>query len=120
MIAKEGQNYARGLGVTDDYVYIGVGEYSHLMRYDRKTSEIIEIDIPNISGTKRMLSEIDVYSGHLFVYAGDRVHILKEDNYEYIRTIEFQNKISPPSQAEPDIVYYKVGEELFSYNYFAK
>lgn len=115
-IIKEGQNYARGLGVTDKYIYIGVGEYSHLMKYDRETEQITEINIPEESGTKRMLSQIEIVSGKLFVYAGDRVHILNEDDESYIRTITFQNRISPASSTNADKVYFKDGERFYYYD----
>jgi len=117
-VAKEGQAYARGLGVTDKYVYVGVGEMAHLMRIDRATGEITEINIPPISGQKKTLSQVDIYNGHLFVYAGDKAYILKEnENYDYVNEIPFQNRISPPSEAEPGVIYYKLGEQLFSYNF---
>jgi len=115
-VMKAGQQYARGLGVTDEYVYVGIGTTAHLMRYDRRTGEIAEIDIPGVSGLSGTLSEVDVYGGKLLVYSGLKLHVLDERTHDYIRTIDFQTKVSPPSPYDPNLIYYKRNGELFAYN----
>ncbi|TLS48548.1 hypothetical protein FE782_30005 [Paenibacillus antri] len=115
-VMKEGQQYARGLGVTDDYVYVGIGTTAHLMRYDRRSGEVTEIDIPGISGQSGTLSEVDVYGGKLLVYSGLKLNVLDEATHAYIRTIDFQTKVSPPSPYDPNLVYYKQNGDLYAYN----
>ncbi|WP_313998023.1 carbohydrate binding domain-containing protein [uncultured Paenibacillus sp.] len=115
-VMKEGQQYARGLGVTDAYVYVGTGTTAHLMRYDRASGEIAEINIPGVTGTTKTISEVDVYGGKLFAYSGADLYVLDAATGAYVRTIEFQTKLSPPSPEEPNLVYYKLGGELYSYD----
>ena len=115
-VMKEGQQYARGLGVTDDYVYVGIGTTAHLMRYDRRTGDVTEIAIPGVSGQSGTLSEIDVYGGKLLVYSGLKLHVLDEATHEYIRTIDFQTKVSPTSPYDANLVYYKQNGDLYAYN----
>lgn len=115
-VMKAGQQYARGLGVTDEAVYAGIGTTAHLMRYDRMTKEITEIEIPGITGTSKTLSEVEIYGGKLFVYSGSELFILDEATSEHVNTLEFQTKVSPPSPHDPDLVYYKLKGELYAYN----
>lgn len=117
-VVKAGEAYARGLGVTDKYVYVGTGNKAGLVRIDRNTNEKTEIEIPGYTGESgKMFSDIEIYNGYLFVYgAQQKLHILKEDTLEYINTIPFQSKISPPDPNNPDQIYYKNGTEFFSYN----
>ncbi|PYI52867.1 hypothetical protein [Paenibacillus flagellatus] len=115
-VMKAGQQYARGLGVTDDSVYVGIGTTAHLMRYDRRTGEVTEIDIPGVSGLSGTLSEVAVYGGKLLVYAGAKLHVLDERTHAFIRTIDFQSKVSPPSPHNPNWIYYKLQGELYRYD----
>lgn len=112
---KAGQQYARGLGVTDQYVYVGIGTDAALIRYDRETGEKKEIAIP-VSGEKSTIGEIEIYGGKLFVHNGSQLYVIDEASGEFIRTIEFQTKMSPPSPYNEDLIYYKNADELFSYN----
>jgi hypothetical protein len=112
---KEGQKYARGLGVTDKYVYTGIGTISGVVRYDRSTGEKKDIPIPT-SGKSGTISEIAIYDGKLFVHGASQLFVIDEATEEHIRTISFQSKISPPSPHNPDLIYYKLQDQLFSYN----
>jgi hypothetical protein len=115
-VMKSGQQYARGLGVTDDYVYVGIGTTAHLMRFDRHTGAIDEIPIPGVSGTTKTISEIDVYGGKLFAYSGESLYVIDERTRELLNTIAFQTKISPPSPYDPNAIYYKLKGELYTYD----
>ncbi|WP_053598356.1 PQQ-binding-like beta-propeller repeat protein [Bacillus sp. FJAT-18017] len=112
---KDGQKYARGLGVTDQYLYVGIGTTAGVVRYDRITGEKKEIPIP-ISGQTVTVSEVAIYNGKLFVHAGADLFVIDEASEEHVRTIKFQSKISPPSPYNPDLIYYKLQGDLFSYN----
>ncbi|GIP39493.1 hypothetical protein J31TS4_27730 [Paenibacillus sp. J31TS4] len=115
-VMKSGQQYARGLGVTDRYVYVGIGTNAHLMRFDRQTEQITEIPIPGVSGTVKTISDVDVYGGKLFAYSGETLYVIDEQTHELLNTITFQTKISPPSPFQPELIYYKLKGELFTYN----
>ncbi|KIL49859.1 PQQ-binding-like beta-propeller repeat protein [Jeotgalibacillus soli] len=112
---KEGQQYARGLGVSNQYVYTGIGTDAALIRYERKTGEKTELEIP-VSGQKTTIGEIEVYSGKLFVHNGSKMYVMDEETGEHLKTIDFQTKMSPPSPYNPVLIYYKNGDELFTYN----
>ncbi|TMV50862.1 hypothetical protein FE783_09345 [Paenibacillus mesophilus] len=115
-VMKSGQQYARGLGVTDDYVYVGIGTTAALMRYDRRTGAVDEIVIPGVSGTTKTISEIDVYGDKLFAYSGETLYVIDERSQQLINTITFQTKISPPSPYNPNLIYYKLKGELYTYD----
>ncbi|MVP02395.1 S-layer homology domain-containing protein [Paenibacillus lutrae] len=115
-VMKEGQQYARGIGVTDDALYVGIGTSAHLMRYDRRTEQITEITIPGVTGTTKTISEVDINNGKLFAYSGEDLYVIDEQTGNFIRTITFQSKLSPPSPHNPDLVYYKLKGDLYSYN----
>ncbi|GGG17179.1 hypothetical protein [Paenibacillus abyssi] len=115
-VMKAGQQYARGLGVTDDYVYVGIGTSAHLMRYNRQTKEITEIVIPAKSGTNRTISEVDIYGGKLFAYSGNELYVMDEATGAHVTTLEFQTKIAPPSPDNPNLIYYKLRGDLYVYN----
>ncbi|OCA87751.1 hypothetical protein A8F94_07840 [Bacillus sp. FJAT-27225] len=112
---KEGEKYARGLGVTDEYLYVGIGTTAGVVRYDRETGEKKEIPTP-VSGQTLTISEVAIYNGKLFVYAGADLIVIDEATEQHIRTMKFQSKISPPSPYNPDLIYYKLQGDLFSYN----
>lgn len=112
---KEGQKYARGLGVTDKYVYVGIGTIGGVVRYDRETGEKKDIPTP-VSGQNVTISEVAIYNGKLFVHAGADLIVIDEATEQHIRTMKFQSKISPPSPYNPDLIYYKLQGDLFSYN----
>ncbi|CEG28590.1 hypothetical protein [Bacillus sp. B-jedd] len=112
---NEGEKYARGLGVTDKYIYVGIGTTAGVVRYDRETGEKKDIPTP-LTGQNGTISEIAIYNGKLFVYAGADLYVIDEATEKHIRTIKFQSKISSPSPNNQDLIYYKLQGDLFSYN----
>lgn len=115
-VMKDGEQYVRGIGVTENYLYAGTGTNAHLMRYDRSTGEITELTIPGVSGNTGTLSEIVIAGGRLLVHAGAKLHVLEEETGQYITTLDFQSKVSSPSPYNPDLIYYKLAGELYTYN----
>ncbi|MEC0244845.1 Ig-like domain-containing protein [Paenibacillus chitinolyticus] len=111
----EGQQYARGLGVTDKYVYAGIGTKAHVIRYDRQTGEKKEIPLP-VSGESGTIAEIDIYGGKLFINGGSKLYIVDEETEVLVNTLTYQSKISPPSPFNPDLIYYKLQGELYTYD----
>ncbi|MDQ1910273.1 carbohydrate binding domain-containing protein [Paenibacillus sp. GD4] len=110
-----GQQYARGLGVTDDYVYVGIGTKAHVVRYDRRTGDRKEIAIP-VQGENGTISEIQVYQGKLFVNAGTKLYVIDEATEQHLHTITYQSKISEPSPFQPNLIYYKLADGLYTYD----
>ncbi|MCY9665956.1 hypothetical protein M5X11_13435 [Paenibacillus alginolyticus] len=112
---KPGQQYARGLGVTDDYVYVGIGTKAYVVRYDRRTGEKKDIAIPT-QGESGTISEIQVYRGKLFVNAGSKLYVIDVATEQLLNTITYQSKISEPSPYQPNLIYYKLADTLYTYN----
>ncbi|WP_408007806.1 FIMAH domain-containing protein [Pseudalkalibacillus sp. A8] len=120
---KEGEKYARGLGVTDDAVYVGIGTTAYLYRIDRETGEKTEIDLP-ITGEQTTISNIWEFNGQLFVVYGTSMIIMDLETSEILKQIDWQDEhtfdgmISPPSPYDENIVYYrdKRTSELWTYN----
>lgn len=117
-VAKAGEAYAIGLGVTERYLYVGTGNNSGLVRYDRTTLVKEELTIPGVTGQagKTLRDIMPVGGGRLVLSGGDQFHIVNEATMEPIRSISYSTKVSPPNPENPDLLYYKYGEEFFSYN----
>ncbi|WP_052487396.1 OmpL47-type beta-barrel domain-containing protein [Gordoniibacillus kamchatkensis] len=119
----QGQDYARGGGVTDKYFYVGTGPIAHLFRIDRSTGEKTEIQL-SITGTDNFVSNVWSYGGRLFVAYGTSLLVLDEKDYSELKKISwdsalaFDGRISPPSPYNPNLIYYrnKTTAELWSYD----
>lgn len=122
-IAKEGQDYVRGGGVSGRYFYAGIGTTGHLIRYDRMTLEKTEIILP-VTGENSSISNIFAYGGKLFVISGSRTLILDEETHEVLHFITNDSGmpidayVSPPSPDEEDLVYFRSrrNSRLYTYN----
>jgi hypothetical protein len=120
---KEGQDYARGSGVTDRYFYAGIGTKAYLFRYDRITGEKLEIQLP-ITGKDSSISNVWSYGGRLLVAYGTSLLVLNETNYEVIHQMDWQSAntfdgmISPPSPYNPNMLYFrnKNTSQLWTYD----
>ena len=120
---KNGADYVRGLGVTDKYIYAGVGIPDALIRIDRDTLEKTEISIPafgEIPGTGtegRMCAHVWSYNGKLFIRNNAmKLFVLDEATYQLMNVLSFQQAISAPSPYDSNIVYYKYMNALWEYN----
>lgn len=110
------QEYARGIGVTDQYLYVAVGIPEALIRIDRQTGVQTEIQLP-YSGQTRMAADVWVYNGNLFVRdESSTLFVLDEATLEVKNTIRFKATISPPSPSDPNVIYYKKDSALYTYN----
>lgn len=120
--AVEGQEYARGLDVTDDYIYVGVGTTDALIRIDRETGEKTEISTP-YSGQTRMAADVWAYNGKLFVRdETSTLLVLDEATGNFEKQLTFRAKISPPSPYDDNLIYYykQTDRSLYSYNMSTK
>ncbi|MBP1948408.1 FIMAH domain-containing protein [Virgibacillus litoralis] len=119
----EEQKYARGLGVTEENVYVGIGTTAYLYQMNRETGEKQEIELP-ISGAQTSISNIWKYDGKLFVAYGTSLltidaatgEVLNEMNWEDEHT--FDGLISPPSPYDESLIYFrdKRTSELWTYD----
>ncbi|WHX26251.1 carbohydrate binding domain-containing protein [Virgibacillus halodenitrificans] len=117
------QNYARGIGVTDDSLYVGVGTTAYLYRMDRQSGERTEIKLP-ITGASTSVSEIWEFGDNLFVVYGTSMLVIDRVTGEVYNQLNWENRntidglISEPSPYDENIIYYrnKNNSELWTYN----
>ncbi|RDI40011.1 FIMAH domain-containing protein [Falsibacillus pallidus] len=113
---KDGQKYARGLGISGDYLYVGIGSTAYVYRLNLKTGEKEEVHIP-ISGGNNTVANIEGYDGKLFIrVGGSTVYVLDEETLELVNTIKYTGEISPPSPDNGEDMYYILGAKLHRYN----
>lgn len=113
---KEGQKYARGLGVSGEYLYVGIGTTAFVTRMNLKTGEKEEVKIP-ISGQNNSIANIEAYGGKLFIRAGgSTLYVLDEKTLDHVNTIKYKGEISPPSPDNGEDMYYILGSDLYRYN----
>ncbi|KPL59216.1 FIMAH domain-containing protein [Rossellomorea vietnamensis] len=119
----EEQNYARGLGVTDENLYVGIGTTAYLMKMNRETGEREEIQLP-ISGTSTSVSNVWEYGDRLFVAYGTSMLVLDVETEEVVHEMNWEDEhaydglISPPSPDDPSLIYFKDKRtnELWTYD----
>ncbi|GIP40250.1 hypothetical protein J31TS4_35300 [Paenibacillus sp. J31TS4] len=114
----EGEDYVRGVGVSDDYVYAGVGARTYLIQINRKTGEKRDIDIPGRRDTG-FINTVEFVGGKALARAAsDKYHVIDEKTGQYERTItQLYADFSPPSPYHPELFYYKKGADLYAYNW---
>jgi hypothetical protein len=113
----EGKDYVRGLGVTDRYVYAGLGTYGEteprvMIRIDRETGTKTNITVPS---TSTFISDVHAYNGRLFATSG-LLYVLDEETLQPIGSHSFGGMISPPSPLAPNLVYWTGSGKIYSYN----
>lgn len=114
-IMKEGSEYVRGIGVTDQYIYAGVGGIvGSIVRVNRETMEKEYISVPN---PPAIMAEIKVYGGKIFASSGSVLYIMDEITLEVLQTMKFDGKISSPSPYDENKIYFKAEKtKLFEYD----
>ncbi|MFS0823258.1 hypothetical protein [Bacillus sp. 1P02SD] len=119
----EGQQYARGLGITEESLYVGTGTTAYLMKMDLATGERIEIKLP-ISGESTQISNIWEYGNYLFVAYGTSLVTIDKTTGEEMSTMNWQDEItfdgliSSPSPYDENILYFinKNTQQLWTYD----
>ncbi|GAA3402898.1 hypothetical protein ACFFNY_05380 [Paenibacillus hodogayensis] len=115
-VMKPGKQYVRGLGVSDSYVYAGLGTYADsesrvVVRYDRRTGAKTDIVVPT---TATFINDVYAYGAKLFVSAGS-LYVLDAATFGQIDAFPFSGKLSPPSPDDANLVYYTNGKNIYSY-----
>ncbi|MEH7380180.1 hypothetical protein V7138_06845 [Bacillus sp. JJ1533] len=119
----DGQQYARGLGITEDSLYVGMGTTAFLMKMDLATGERTEIKLP-ITGTPTSISNIWEYGNSVFVAYGTSLVTIDKTTGEEKNTMNWQDEhtfdglISSPSPYDENFLYYinKNTQQLWTYN----
>lgn len=119
----EGQQYARGLGITEESLYVGTGTTAYLMKMDLATGERTEIKLP-ITGVSTSISNIWEYGNHIFVAYGTSLVTIDKTTGEEKNTMDWQDEhtfdglISSPSPYDENILYYinKNTQQLWTYD----
>lgn len=122
-VAKPGQDYVRGSGVSGDYFYAGTGTTAYLFRYNRATLEKTEISLP-ITGMSTSISNVYAYGGKLFVVYGTSLIIMDEKTEKVLHQIDWQSPyafdglLSSPSPYDENLIYFrnKTTSKLWTYN----
>ncbi|TMV52821.1 hypothetical protein FE783_01075 [Paenibacillus mesophilus] len=115
---KQGKEYAEGVGVTDRYLYVGVGPYTGtetrmLVRYDRQTGE--KTEIPTTSkGT--FIQDTRIYGGKLFVESSRFAFVLDEATHRTIGGFPYSGEVSPPYPLDSRYLYYKYTDKMYRYD----
>ncbi|MFJ7935646.1 hypothetical protein [Sporosarcina sp. NPDC096371] len=115
---KEGQQYARGIAVTDDHIYVGIGTTKHLFKVDRVTGEKEEVILEGHSGEDGMIENIFVVNDKLFVSVGTiNMLVIDPATNKVMHTFQYSNMISNPSPHNANLVYYKFQNRLYQYDF---
>lgn len=115
-----GQQYARGIAVTDTHIYVGIGTTKHLIKVDRVTGEKQEIWIEGHSSVNdgSMIENIFVVNDKLLISAGSiTMLVMDPKTNKIINSFKYSNMISEPSPHDPNVIYFKFQTELFKYDF---
>jgi hypothetical protein len=119
----DGQQYARGLGITEESLYVGTGTTAYLMKMDLATRERTEIHLP-ITGVSTQISNIWEYGNNIFVAYGTSMVTIDKTTGEEKNTMNWQDEhtfdglISSPSPYDENSIYYinKNTQQLWTYD----
>ncbi|KKK39897.1 hypothetical protein WQ57_01060 [Mesobacillus campisalis] len=111
------QEYARGLAVDGDYIYVGIGTKKHLYKINRHTGEKEELIIEGQSGENGIIQDIWAVNGKLLVAVSTiNMLVVDQETMKVEGSFEFSNMISEADPNQPHMIYYKKGTQLYNYN----
>ena len=119
---KEGQDYVRGLGGDDQYIYAGLGINIHLFQMDPTTGFKSEIIIPPNSsgfctGEVGKISDVFIVDKKIFICINThQMMVLDKEIHEVVSTFQCSSMISKPSPYDPNLVYYEFQTKLYQYD----
>lgn len=112
------EQYARGLGIDGDSIYVGIGTVSkHLIKYSISTGLHEEITIDGVSGTAGSFEDITAVGDYLFVSNGTiNMLVVDKNTYDIVDQFQYSNKIGYSDTYDKDHVYYKFENKLYQLN----
>lgn len=114
----EGQDYVRGIGVDDEYIYAALGTNIHLFKVHRVTGEKTEIPIAGYTGNTGTMADVFVVNNKLLVSVSTvSMLVMNKDTYEIEHTFQYSNMISEPYPANTNLIFYKDGTKLYKYDF---
>lgn len=113
---SEEEQYARGIAVTPEYIYAGLGSTVCLIRLNRKTGERKELHLEGYSGEKGFVDRIQMIQGQLLIWVNQMdLHFYDVDNERIVHTIQTAGSIAL-AENDPTIYYYVFESRLWKYN----
>ncbi|WP_062109054.1 carbohydrate binding domain-containing protein [Bacillus niameyensis] len=114
------EEYARGIAVSDESIYVGIGSKKHLYKVDRQSGEKEEIIIAGHSGEDGFFEDIHLINGKLLLSVGSiNMLVVDPDDYSILNTFQYSNNVSQPNPNKPNIIYYKFQEKFYQYDFEA-
>ncbi|WP_251552222.1 carbohydrate binding domain-containing protein [Neobacillus muris] len=111
------QDYARGLMVDGDYIYVGIGTTKHLYKINRHTGEKEELILDGQSGENGMIQDVWAVNGKLLVAVSTiDMLVVDPETMKIEGSFQFSNMISEPDPNQPNMIYYKNGTQLYKYD----
>lgn len=112
------EDYARGIAVDENYIYVGIGATRHLYKVNRSTGEKEEIIIEGYSGEEGFFEDIFLINDKLLVSNGSiNMLVVDPETNQVIHQFQYSNMVSNPSKANENIIYYKFQSQFFKYNF---
>lgn len=114
----EVQQYARGLGIDGDDIYVGIGTNAkHLIKYSISKGTKEEVIIDGHSGTSGTFEDIRIVGDYLFLSNGSiNMLVVDKNTLEVVSTFQYSNNIAYPSVEDPNHVYFKFEKKFFEFN----
>ena len=112
------QQYARGLGIDGDSIYVGIGTVSkHLKKHTISTGVTEELTIEGFSGSAGTFEDITIIGDYLFVSNGTiNMLVIDKHTLEVVGKFQYSNRIGYDAAYDADHVYYKFQKNLFKFN----
>lgn len=118
----KGQDYVRGIGADESYIYAGLGTNIHLFKVDRINGRKSEIIVPEnpfglSTGSTGKVYDVFIVNNRIFVSINAvNMVVMDKDTHEVLHTFKFSTRISGPSPYNPDILYYEFETKLYQYD----
>lgn len=111
------QLYARGLGIDNEFIYIGIGTKRELYQINRHTGNKKEIVLDGYSGLPGTIEKIYSYGEKLFISVSTTEMIVyNQETQEIENKFNYNNLISEPNPKQSHLIYYKFEDKLYEYN----
>lgn len=111
------EDYARGLAVDGDDIYVGIGTVKHIYKINRITGDTEEVILKGHTGETGTIEDFYFVNGKLLVSVSTtNMSVINPETMEVENTFQYSNKISEPDPDEPHVFYYKYIDKLYKYD----